>query len=199
LREIATAMTFAQCARSYLAEHKDSWSNLRHRAQWASSLDRANKTFGDLSVGAIDVDVLVKFLGPIWTATPESASTSKSNGERFEPKPSDAVIKFRAYRVGQQTRDKKQADKKDKFFTAPYKSVSVPAALPHDPFCIERGSARGFPSAKISGRRSLSDRRRSNIIPRATAAGRPSPLARRRRCRSIQDKCKASSAPSSSG
>ena len=31
---------------------------------------RANKSFGDLDVRDIDVDVLVKFFGPIWRATP---------------------------------------------------------------------------------------------------------------------------------
>jgi hypothetical protein len=96
----------------------------------------------------------------------------------------------------QRTRDKEQETN----FTAPCKLASAAAAVPDDLSCIERGSARGFLLAKISESQFLSSRRRSNIIPRAPATGRPSPLARWRRCRVIQDKCKASSAcPSPSG
>jgi hypothetical protein len=62
-------------------------------------------------------------------------------------------------------------------FTACCKSALAVAAVPDDPSRIERGSVQGFPLAKISESRFLSGRKRSNIIPRATATGRPSPLA----------------------
>ena len=85
-------------------------------------------------------------------------------------------------------------------FTAPCKSAPVATVVLDDPSRIERGLARGFLLAKISESRFLSSRRRSNIVPRATVIGRPSPLARQRRCHLSQDKCKASSAcPSTSG
>jgi len=82
LREIASTMTFRQCAAEYLAEHKESWSNDKHRAQWVTSLERANAAFGDLGVGAIDVDVIVKFLQPIWRATPETGSRIRQRVEK---------------------------------------------------------------------------------------------------------------------
>ena len=65
LREIASTMTFRECA-DETAEHLSSFRNDKHKAQWQSSLARANERFGDLNVGSIDVDAIVKFLTPIW-------------------------------------------------------------------------------------------------------------------------------------
>jgi hypothetical protein len=50
VREIASTMTFRQSADAYLKEHLDVYRNEKHKAQWRSSLDRANKVFGDLNV-----------------------------------------------------------------------------------------------------------------------------------------------------
>ena len=74
------------------------------------------------------------------------------------------------------------------------KSAAAAAAAAGDPSCIEPGPVREFPSARSSVSGFLSSRKRSNIVPRATATGLPSPLALRRRCRSILDRCRASSA-----
>jgi hypothetical protein len=74
------------------------------------------------------------------------------------------------------------------------KSAAAAAAGAGDLSCIERGPVREFPSAKSSESQFLSSRKRSNIVPRATATDLPSPLALRRRCRSIRDRCRASSA-----
>ncbi len=82
----------------------------------------------------------------------------------------------------QRTRDKEQETN----FTAPCKSVLAAVAAPDDPSRIERGSVRGFLLAKISESGFLSSRRRSNIIRRATATGRPSPLARRNHTRIVR-------------
>jgi integrase len=82
LREAPSRMTFAACANSYLAEHAQTWRNDKHRAQWATSLARANKAFGDLNVAEIDVDVLVKFLSPIWQTTPETGSRIRGRVEK---------------------------------------------------------------------------------------------------------------------
>ena len=82
LREVASTMTFAECSASYLREHLSTYRNEKHKAQWASSLARANRAFGDLNVAAIDVDAIVKFLGPVWEATPESASRIRGRVEK---------------------------------------------------------------------------------------------------------------------
>jgi integrase len=67
-------MTFAQCAADYLAEHSSGWRSPKHRQQWEGSIARCNDAFGKLDVRDIDVDVLVKFLAPIWRETPETGS-----------------------------------------------------------------------------------------------------------------------------
>jgi integrase len=69
----ASRMTFAACVDAYLDEHTASWSSVKHQKQWATSIARATKVFGTLDVAAIDTDVVIKFLGPIWRATPETA------------------------------------------------------------------------------------------------------------------------------
>ena len=81
-RELASRMTFADCASAYLAEHLSTFRNDKHRQQWQSSLDRASKAFGGVAVNDIGVDMIVKFLSPIWQATPESASRIRGRVER---------------------------------------------------------------------------------------------------------------------
>jgi integrase len=70
----AGRMTFPACAIAYQEEHAGSWKNKKHREQWASTLKLASEAFGELDVSAIDVNMLVKLLGPIWRKTPETAS-----------------------------------------------------------------------------------------------------------------------------
>jgi integrase len=82
LREAASRMTFADCATAYLSQHADKWGNPKHRAQWVTSLERANKAFGDLPVGEIDVDMIVKFLAPIWRATPDTGARIRGRVEK---------------------------------------------------------------------------------------------------------------------
>jgi integrase len=82
VREIASTMTFRQSADAYLKEHLDVYRNEKHKAQWRSSLDRANKVFGDLNVAAIDVDALIKFIAPIWEVTPETGSRIRGRVEK---------------------------------------------------------------------------------------------------------------------
>jgi len=60
----------------------DVYRNEKHKAQWRSSLDRANKVFGDLNVAAIDVDALIKFIAPIWEVTPETGSRIRGRVEK---------------------------------------------------------------------------------------------------------------------
>jgi hypothetical protein len=62
-------------------------------------------------------------------------------------------------------------------FTAFCKSAVAVAAVPDDPCCIEQGPAQRFSWTKISESRCLSNRKRSNIVPRATTTGQPSSLA----------------------
>jgi integrase len=71
----ATAMTFAECAKLYIASHKAGWKSATHAAQWPSSLAAyAYPALGSLSVQDIDVGLVMKVLEPIWTKKPETAS-----------------------------------------------------------------------------------------------------------------------------
>ena len=53
--DAARALTFEQCAKSYMASHEVGWKNDKHRAQWRSTLATyAFPVIGALPVKAID-------------------------------------------------------------------------------------------------------------------------------------------------
>jgi integrase len=73
--DAAKAITFRACADQYIAAHKAGWRNLRHAAQWPSTLaEYVYPTFGELPVQAVDVGLVLKALEPIWSIKPETAS-----------------------------------------------------------------------------------------------------------------------------
>ena len=72
--QAATAITFRQCAESYIAAQKGGWRVLG-RAQWPATLEAyAYPLIGDLPVAAVDVGLVLKILRPIWQAKTETAS-----------------------------------------------------------------------------------------------------------------------------
>jgi len=73
-RDIASRVTFADVAASYLKKHLPSFRNDKHRSQWRTSLDRASAAFGSLNVAEIDQGAIMKFLTPIWDQAPVTAS-----------------------------------------------------------------------------------------------------------------------------
>jgi integrase len=73
--EAAKAMTFEQCARAYLDDHRDSWRNAKHRQQWENTLATyAYPVFGDQPVQMIDRQLVLKALKPIWKTKPETGN-----------------------------------------------------------------------------------------------------------------------------
>ena len=77
LREAKTVRgkTFATCAEAYIEAHQAGWSNAKHAGQWRATLATyAYPVFAETPVGAIDLDLVVKALKPIWTDKPETAS-----------------------------------------------------------------------------------------------------------------------------
>jgi integrase len=73
--ESAKAMTFDQCAESYIAAHRAGWRNPKHASQWQNTLATyVTPTFGRLPVQSIDVGLVIKALEPIWSSKPETAS-----------------------------------------------------------------------------------------------------------------------------
>ncbi len=95
--EAARAVTFAQCAKLYIESHKAGWRNAKHADQWTNTIETyANPVIGTLPVQDVDNDLILKFLEPIWTAKPETASRVRGRVE--------AVLdwaKARGYRTGE--------------------------------------------------------------------------------------------------
>jgi integrase len=72
--DVAKAITFAQCAESYIAAHRAGWRNGKHAAQWPATLAAyAYPLVGTLPVQAVDTGLVLKVLEPVWTAKPETA------------------------------------------------------------------------------------------------------------------------------
>jgi integrase len=72
--EAAKAITFRQCAEGYLNAHRAGWRHGKHAKQWTATLAAyAYPLLGDLPVQAIDKDLVLRVLEPIWTTKPETA------------------------------------------------------------------------------------------------------------------------------
>lgn len=93
----AGAKTFEQCAADFLAAKEGGWRNTKHRAQWASTLERyAYPVLGKLQVRDIEVSHVLKVLEPIWAGKTETASRLRGRIE--------SVLNFataRKYREGE--------------------------------------------------------------------------------------------------
>lgn len=75
LIEQAKAVTFKECAESYIAAHEAGWRNPKHRQQWRSTLETyCFPVIGALPVQSIDTDLVIKVLEPIWRDKTETAS-----------------------------------------------------------------------------------------------------------------------------
>jgi integrase len=68
------APTFREAAIAAHGEHKNGWRNIKHRADWLSSLERfAFPTIGDVAVDEITAPKVRDLLLPIWLDRPETA------------------------------------------------------------------------------------------------------------------------------
>jgi len=75
LLDAAKAITFADAAAAYIKAHRAGWRNVKHAAQWVTTLATyAGPVIGPLPVQAIDTAIVLKVLEPIWTEKPETAS-----------------------------------------------------------------------------------------------------------------------------
>lgn len=95
--EDAKALSFCQCATNYHLAHKDAWKNAKHADQWTNTLSTyASPVIGDLSIAAVDVELVMKILEPIWKTKTETASRLRGRIE--------SVIDWataRGYRIGE--------------------------------------------------------------------------------------------------
>ena len=72
--EAARSMTFDECRDAHIKAHAAGWRNAKHRQQWENTLKTyCGPIFGKVAVQAIDVALVIKVLGPIWSTKPETA------------------------------------------------------------------------------------------------------------------------------
>ena len=96
LLDAAKAITFKECAESYIKAHRAGWRNDKHAGQWEATLGTyAEPIIGKLSVQAIDTGLVLKVLETIWTAKPETAVRLRGRIESILD-----WAKVRGYRTG---------------------------------------------------------------------------------------------------
>jgi len=95
--EAARAITFRQCAQSYIAAHQSAWKSAKHAAQWSATLrDYAFPLIADVPVQSVDVAMVHKILESIWSSKPETAGRVRGRIE--------AILDWataRGYRTGE--------------------------------------------------------------------------------------------------
>lgn len=80
--ERAKAMTFDDCAKAYIEAHRGGWKNVKHAAQWSSTLATyASPMIGSLPVATVNTALVVKVLQPIWQEKTETATRVRSRIE----------------------------------------------------------------------------------------------------------------------
>jgi hypothetical protein len=93
----AKAITFKECAESYIKAHRVSWRNAVHASQWGSTLRvYAYPHVGALPVGSVDTTLVMRVLEPIWTTKPETGSRLRGRIETILN-----WAKVRGYREGE--------------------------------------------------------------------------------------------------
>src|SRR5215218_7675851 len=101
----AVVPTFAQAADKVHAEHKASWKNPKHAAQWLTTLKSyAIPVIGDRRVDQIGTPDILNVLSPIWLTKPETGRRvrqrigtvldwAKAAGHRNGDNPVDGVLR----------------------------------------------------------------------------------------------------------
>lgn len=126
-RAKATIPTFAEAAEKVHEEHKASWANPKHAAQWINTLNTyAIPHFGTRRVDQIETPDVLRALAPIWLTKPETArrvrqrigtvlNWAKATGHRSGENPVEGVAQGLP----------KQTDEVEHHAALPY--VEVPA------------------------------------------------------------------------
>jgi integrase len=91
------SMSFDQCAEAYIGAHEIAWKNEKHRQQWRNTLATyVSSVFGQIPVGDVDTDHVVKVIEPIWGKKTETARRLRGRIEVILD-----WAKVRGYRVGE--------------------------------------------------------------------------------------------------
>jgi integrase len=95
--EAAKAVTFTECAESYIKAHRAGWTSAKHAEQWETTLRTyAYPVFGSLQVAAVDTALVLKALEPIWATKNETAGRVRGRIESVLD-----WAKVRGYRHGE--------------------------------------------------------------------------------------------------
>jgi len=82
--ESAKAISFKECASSYIDAHKPGWRNSKHSSQWENTLkDYAYPHFGNMAVASVDTGLVMKAIEPIWAEKTETASRVRGRIEKI--------------------------------------------------------------------------------------------------------------------
>ncbi len=80
--EAAKAMSFDECRDAYIAAHASGWRNPKHLQQWKNTLESyCTPIFGEVSVQAVDVALIMKAIEPLWATKSETASRVRGRVE----------------------------------------------------------------------------------------------------------------------
>jgi integrase len=75
LNDARKTRTFEQVAAEYLQQFDGGWKSGKHREQWRQTLrDYILPTLGKLDVNAINTEMVLSILRPLWSSKPETAS-----------------------------------------------------------------------------------------------------------------------------
>jgi integrase len=76
--------TFRAAAEAYIAAHRSSWKNVKHAAQWGSTLATyAYPIIGAVPAHMVDDEMVLKVLKPLWYDKPETASRLRGRIEKI--------------------------------------------------------------------------------------------------------------------
>ncbi len=74
-KDRARSLTFRAAAGAYVDAHAPSWKSGKHARQWAATLEAyVYPIMGDVSVGEVDREMVLKVLDPIWASRTETAA-----------------------------------------------------------------------------------------------------------------------------
>jgi integrase len=75
-------LTFDQCAAAYISSHEIAWRNRKHRSQWRTTIATyASPVIGSLPVNAVDTNLILRILQPMWMEKTQTASRLRARIE----------------------------------------------------------------------------------------------------------------------
>jgi integrase len=84
IQDSRNQIKFCDFAKNYIEAKSHEWKNAKHRDQWSYTIESfANPIIGDLPLGEITTEHIVKILDPIWLNKNQTASRLRGRLERI--------------------------------------------------------------------------------------------------------------------